>query len=285
MNIKKLYFFYSLIAFLIFFPVFVSLYLIEYISLLKLTRKEYLINYLSTLKCINNSLIFNKEGIDMKRVRGGFNNHLVKINIKSLNKTFLLKKYTKFGSFFTWWGNLFTPYGNSRKISARDRIVNEVYYYKLLQEKGINTPRIIGYDKRNNILITEFIEGELLDRIIENNNLLYRTGELIAKIHSLGIYINDNTPLNYIYKDNNIYIIDPEGFSQRGNRKWDLAIFIFWIENRYDNPERNIKKFINGYNNSNYTTEIEKEDLERILSMISLYKLIFKLGCYLRKKI
>jgi len=276
---KKLYFIYSLVAFLIFSPAFLLFYVLKFFCCMELNRKNYIIDNLVDLKVVYEFQPLNKSNLDVEKIKGGFNNCLAKITIND-KYILLFKKYTGFGTFLTWWGNLFSPFKNFRKIPVRERINIETYYSKLLRENDIKTPKILRHNKRNNLLIMDFIEGKLIDRITVRDDLLYKIGRIVAKIHSLGAYINDNTTANYILKDDDIYIIDLEGFSKSGDRKWDLALFIFCIK---ENPNRD--SFLKGYNESNFVEKIKKEELSTLLNVLFSYKTVSKLEPRLREKI
>jgi len=246
---------------------------------MELNRKNYIIDNLVDLKVVDEFRPLSKSDLNVKKIKGGFNNCLAKITIND-KYILLFKKYTGFGTFLTRWGNSFSPFRSFRKIPARERINIETYYSKLLRENGIKTPRILRHNKGNNLLIMDFIEGKLTDRITVKDDLLYKIGRIVAKIHSLGAYINDNTAANYILKDEDVYIIDLEGFSKNGDRKWDLALFIFCIK---ENPNRD--SFLKGYNEGNFVEKIKKEELRTLLDVLFSYKTVSKLEPRLREKI
>ena len=269
---SKFYFFYSCLSFLFFFPFFVVLFLFKIIIEEKFYSKE-----VYELKYSGNELnIINK-----KKIRSGFNNCLLKItcNNSFQEEDLLYKKFCLFGSFFTFWGNFFTPYGNYRKISSKKRMINEINYNNILRNNNINAPKIIDYNFTNNSLLMNYISGQNLDCLIADDKVMYKVGRLVAKIHSLKIFLNDNTPTNYILRGKDIFIVDLEGFSNKGNKYWDLAIFVYWIERL----NGNIKKFINGYETFDSKSNIDRKLLKNITDMLRLYNIIFTIGYYLRK--
>lgn len=276
---KKLYYIYSLVAFLIFSPAFLFFYLLKFFRCRKLDKKDYIINSLVELRSVDEFRPIGKNNLKIERIRGGFNNCLAKITINN-KRILLFKRYAEFGTFFTWWGNLFSPFRSFRKVPARERMNIETHYSRLLRKNGIKTPKILKHDKRSNMLIIDFVEGELINRIIARDDLLYKIGRIVAKIHSLGVYINDNTTANYILKDEDVYIIDLEGFSKSGDRKWDLALFLFCIK---ENPNRD--SFLKGYNESNLVEKIKKEELSILLNVLLSYKTVSRLEPLLRKKV
>lgn len=276
---KKVFFIYSLIAFLVFSPIFLLFYIMKFFCCMKLNKKNYIINSLNGLSVIDEFRPINENNIKIGSIKGGFNNCLAKITINN-KRVLLFKKYTVFGTFLTWWGNSFSPFRNFRKIPARERIKIETHYSKLLRENDIKTPEVLKHDEKNNVLIIDFLEGRLIDRITVTDDLLYKIGQIVAKIHSLGVYINDNTVANYILKGDDIYIIDLEGFSENGDRKWDLVLFLFCIE-----ENSNKDSFLKGYNESNVVESINKEDISALLDLLHFYKGVSKIEPHLRKKI
>lgn len=283
MNIKKFYVFYSILFFIVLSPVFIIFYLLKIFDELRLKDRKYIMKYI-----VQDSDKSKDSKVLWEKIYGGFNNCLVKIIIEDSRnkKTLLLKKYSSFGSFFTFWGNCFAPYGNFRKITANSRLTNEVRYNRLLEKNGISVPKIIKFDKQDNVLVMDFIEGEKMQCAALDGEQLYEVGGLIAKVHSLGVYMNDNTPCNFIIKGNEIYIVDMEGFSSLGSKALDLATFIFWLKNNHISEI----KFVEGYNktikkNGGNTERISEDDLRTILFVISSYQPIFCIGSYLRTKI
>lgn len=288
MDLKRFYVFYSLIFFAIFVPVFIFFYLLKIFSEEELKNRIRYGGYGDDLMKCCGGLGGGREGLSVKKINGGFNNCLVKVSINGFGgyKKFLFKKYVLFGSFFTLWGNWFAPYGNFRKVSANLRMENEIYFSRLLRDNGINAPKILKQYVRDKVIVMDFIEGEKMDQVDLNNELLREAGSVVARIHSMGIYMNDNTPCNFILKDNNIYIVDLEGFSRKGNRAWDLANFIFWLGSNGEG----INSFMKGYKEemdrgSGSAKKIIEKELKDALLSVSSYGLIFRLGSYFRRKI
>lgn len=71
----------------------------------------------------------------------------------------------------------------------------------------VQVPEIYKVDKEKAILEMDFINGKLLDRVL-NESLAKKLGKEVAKLHSAGIIHGDLTTSNLIVKDNEIYFID-----------------------------------------------------------------------------
>jgi len=120
-------------------------------------------------------------------------------------------------------------------LMADTRMANEIYFINLLREIGFNTAEIIHVNWRGHTIYQRFITGKtLLDAWIENSDnkekIAYGVGKLLSEIHSHNIVIGDCKPENFIIeeKNNQMYVIDLEQASKKGDKTWDITELIFY---------------------------------------------------------
>ncbi len=92
----------------------------------------------------------------------------------------------------------------------KERTIREVRYLHTIKDYGILSPFVYDVDKNNNIIIMDFISGEILKDIINKGDLSLcgKVGEIIGILHKNNIIHNDLTTSNFIVNNNNLYVID-----------------------------------------------------------------------------
>lgn len=113
-------------------------------------------------------------------------------------------------------------------------IDKELFSYERLKALEINTPKLLGYNRENNIVIKEYLEGKDLLGIIRDKSLtkeniieLLRYSELLNS-DNLNI---DYFPANFILKEDKLYYVNYKVFpySEGLNlRNWGIY---YWINN------------------------------------------------------
>jgi len=102
---------------------------------------------------------------------------------------------------------------------------------KLISEArrcGIETPKIISVDEKNNKITMDFIDGKRLKEFLNETSNINREkvaeelGKNIGLLHKNSIVHGDLTTSNMILKDDKIYFID-FGLGEFSNRIEDLA--------------------------------------------------------------
>jgi len=85
---------------------------------------------------------------------------------------------------------------------------------KLIQNSGINVPKILSVNDKTMKIEMEYIKGDLIKNILDNldkkerEKLCKEIGEQIAILHDKNIIHGDLTTSNMIVKENKIYFID-----------------------------------------------------------------------------
>ncbi len=145
----------------------------------------------------------------------------------------------------------------SKKFSVLpgERQLNEYTAILELKKNDIPSRDIILVDPVSYVTVFKYVEGEPLPQVTrEHLSRAYRlTGELIGRIHSIGLVIGDTKPENFIYNNvmGQVYVIDLE--QSRKSRRieeqaWDIAMFIYFhaLPNMADKAMY-LEKFLEGY--------------------------------------
>lgn len=113
-------------------------------------------------------------------------------------------------------------------------IDKELFSYERLKALEINTPKLLGYNRENNIVIKEYLEGKDLLGIIRDKSLtkeniieLLRYSELLNS-DNLNI---DYFPANFILKEDKLYYVNYKVFPYSEDlnlRNWGIY---YWINN------------------------------------------------------
>ena len=103
-----------------------------------------------------------------------------------------------------------------------NKIEAEINHYQTILKTGINIPRMIDVDKKNERIIKEYVEGPMISELIEEGKLDPTYIEQVLTMQELckkqGINI-DYYPTNFIVNNGKIYYIDYE--CNKYDPKWD----------------------------------------------------------------
>ncbi|MCP8315364.1 MAG: hypothetical protein H3Z51_00680 [archaeon] len=144
------------------------------------------------------------------------------------------------------------------EMSPLTRLGREYVAMRKLREIGLNTPKIISIILNKRILVTSFIEGINLGKIIKDildgrdvdKSPISMYGESIGYAHKHCYSLGDTKPSNAIISDGKIFLTDLEQASEHGNKAWDVALFIYYSNKLTLNVSgaRTItKEFLKGY--------------------------------------
>jgi Kae1-associated kinase Bud32 len=184
-------------------------------------------------------------------------------------KTRALAKRYKDWSGFKWFPLTLWSFGaRSFSVSAQARLAKECAINELLRSEGFNVPKILHVSNAQRLVFMEFIDGEGLDEAVKrianakgHKNVetelakIDKAGEILAKVHSHDIVLGDTKPENMLVKaDDSIYLIDFEQAAQKGDKAWDVAVFLYFsghyiqpLNNGNVKAESLAKAFISGY--------------------------------------
>ncbi len=133
-------------------------------------------------------------------------------------------------------------------------------YVAMLHMKtlDIDTPEILAVALDKRLLITRYIEGEMLSDIInsilENKtsdmSMITKFGKLLHKLHANGCTLVDTKPSNMLVSNGRIYFTDLEQFTFGDDRSWDVICFIYYSMKFTSNVEgarKVVRAFLDGY--------------------------------------
>jgi tRNA A-37 threonylcarbamoyl transferase component Bud32 len=173
-------------------------------------------------------------------------------------RVYVMKKYASELGLFKWF--LITTSNLAvRKYpfeqDPSERLRREVGFLQY-SEGCFNKPRIILVDYSSNVLIREFVKGDIYSydapRVIH-----YRLGRELGACHEGGWVLGDSKISNFVYTtDNYIYIIDAEQAIREYNDEyaaWDLLVYTSTLT-------------MDGYLKALYNKDIYDEILESVLT-------------------
>jgi len=154
------------------------------------------------------------------------------------------------------------------------RMANEYRMVLELRKAGFNVPKIHAVDLDRIQLITEYIVGENVGKLIKDGKVehLIKVGEEIGRLHSIGYVLGDAKPDNMIISEDRIYFTDLEQAKVNGDRVWDIVEFLnYSVAFSFD--AENAWKIANLFSKG-YLKYGRVEDLKEVKS--TKYSIIFK---------
>ena len=131
--------------------------------------------------------------------------------------------------------------------SPLSRLDREVEGAVRLREIGCKTHRIIGVAIDARSLVTEFVEGEVLSKTVEeilegkstDTTNIEKYGGLLGKLHKAGIVYGDTKPQNVLVATKGgIALLDLEQTVEGGDEAWDLAEFLYFSATRLEQDKK-----------------------------------------------
>ncbi len=115
-------------------------------------------------------------------------------------------------------------------VSSRARLSNEYYWLRRLRDT-IYTPRIflVSASHSSRIMIREYLEGVPVLSSRSSKHWV-EAGKSLAEIHSAGYALGDPNPGNFIYREEDIALIDAEQARRYSLEAgaWDLVVFVVY---------------------------------------------------------
>ena len=110
-----------------------------------------------------------------------------------------------------------------RQTKSSNTLKAEYHFQKIAASEGIS-PRVVEYDSVSKYIVMEKMDEHLLDVIKKQKGILNKSQQLqiidiFQKLDKINVFHGDSNLLNYMLKDNKIYIID-FGFSKEINQKF-----------------------------------------------------------------
>jgi len=205
--------------------------------------------------------------VQVKRIGGVLNDvYLIKAS-NDAERRVVFKSFRDWSSFKWFPLALWTVGTRTFAVLGRSRLERECAINEILISKGFNVPKILHVSHSQRSIFMEYIEGASIDKLIkkierakdakraeEDLQVIMRVGETIAKVHALNISLGDTKPENIIVgKNGEIYLLDFEQASRKGDKAWDVAEFLYYAGHYVSSlsgkqaAELIAKSFISGY--------------------------------------
>ena len=99
-----------------------------------------------------------------------------------------------------------------RKIKSSTTLKTEYYLQKKASKAGV-APRVVEYDTVSKYIVMEKMDEHLIDIMKKQKGNLnriqqYQIIDIFEKLDNAGVFHGDSNILNYMLKDNSIYLID-----------------------------------------------------------------------------
>ena len=116
------------------------------------------------------------------------------------------------------------------KSLAISRTIKESKIITIINKNRIPSPRLLFSLPKAGLIGMEYLEGRTMKEMLEQGlvdpyDAGRVAGEIIGRVHSIGIVHGDPTTSNYIIKNNNYYLID-YGLSEFSDKLEDRAVDI-----------------------------------------------------------
>jgi len=193
-------------------------------------------------------------------------------SISVVVKKFSTLKGLKWAALNFWYSSLGWLKNHSYKIDPLERLGTEYMALRYLRnELGLNTPTVLAIDFEQRLMVTNFVEGQTLNEIIQDsltkstagkeNVFWIRTaGKYIAMIHSSRCALGNIKPNNIIINNKDginsrIFFADLEQFDfSTGDcdcdQIWDIIQLLCWSLKRTKNisvSKEILEEFFAGY--------------------------------------
>lgn len=227
-------------------------------SLLKL-REGILINGKDWLKELANNLGFEDYAVTRERigdVHAATTLYTISDNDRSerfVVKHFASVKAVKWAALNVWVAGV-----KRFHVDPSTRLAREYTAMRHIKTLGIGAPEILAVALGKRLLITRYIEGKMLNDIIDSilqnkssdTSAVTQFGKALCKLHENGCTIGDTKPSNMLLNNGRIYFTDLEQFAFGNDKPWDVICFIYYSIKFTPNAEaarKVVRAFLDGY--------------------------------------
>lgn len=187
-----------------------------------------------------------KQGYELRmRRRGYFFNSTYEADLVSssgVEGRYFIKKYLSWTDLKWLAAKIWAFPIKTFYLSPSTRMSNELFFLSYLRERGFRIPNVYYVDWEDKLIIEQFIDGPTLTEAWASKkdvSILRQAtriaGELMARVHSLGIVIGDCKPDNIICASGDeCWLVDLEQSSFGEEFQWDLAECMYYIGHYVD---------------------------------------------------
>ena len=154
-------------------------------------------------------------------------------------------------------------------VDPSTRLSREYTAMRYIKTIGVDTPAILAVALGKRLLITKYIEGEMLSDIIDtvlqnkssDTSAITQFGKALCKLHTSGCTVGDTKPSNMLVSNGRIYFTDLEQFAFSDDKPWDVICFIYYSVKFTSNEEgarKVVRAFLDGYMQDGNVSVIKK---------------------------
>lgn len=226
----------------------------------------------------------------VQQISGGLNNLNAIWSLRDLEGKpvrYCVKVFLPLGSLWAKVNALASPFPYVHDGKITERFTVDLISRAQLAERGLYVPRLIAFGARENLMVTEYLDGVVVDDVLkrieekgsfsdEDRTVIRECGKGLAQIHREGFSLIDTQPVNCIWVPSRgqVYFIDMEFCTRADYRVWDAAFFLISVVIRLPEPcvqeARTI--FIEGYRS---VRNIDSHDLDRLDHKLKQYIPVF----------
>jgi tRNA A-37 threonylcarbamoyl transferase component Bud32 len=193
---------------------------------------------------VRKKMLRGRKGKTKLEAIGGVLNdvYLVKTNVANEEKLVLVKRFKDWSGIKWFPLNMWSMGTQKFAVLGKSRLEREFATSEILRNEGFNVPKVLHVSHGERLVFMEYISGEnLADQIKRIAHprkpptaelaTVTKVGELMARVHSLGVALGDTKPENVIVvPDGKVFLLDFEQASHDGggDKTWDVAEFLYY---------------------------------------------------------
>jgi tRNA A-37 threonylcarbamoyl transferase component Bud32 len=180
--------------------------------------------------------------VKIEKIGGILNDvYLVETSTKGKRKKAIIKQFRDWSNFKWFPLTLWSVGTRTFAVAGNSRLERECAMNHFLNSKGFAVPKLLNVSSSQRLAAMEYVEGEDLAIIVKRSvtqstaqgkdalSLIEQVGQTLARVHSLGVALGDTKPENiFVGKTGEIYLMDFEQASRKGDVVWDIAEFLYY---------------------------------------------------------
>ena len=144
-----------------------------------------------------------------------------------------------------------------------------------LEKRRIKVANVVYVSIKQRILVEKYLGGISVGEIAKDAvnqstvtasqlDLFESLGTTLATIHRYGVSIGDTKPENFIASGQDLFVVDLEQASKRGDYSWDIAELLFYTGHYCSRPagtaslRQLVEAFVDGYLQKGKSVELRK---------------------------
>lgn len=155
------------------------------------------------------------------------------------------------------------------QVDPSTRLGREYIAIRYIKTIGFDAPTILAVVLDKRLLITKYIEGEMLgdiiDSVLQNKSsdttMITQFGKALSRLHADGCTVGDTKASNMLVSNRRIYFTDLEQFAFGDEKPWDVVCFIYYSVKFTSNEEgarKVVRAFLDGYIQDGNASVIKK---------------------------